>query len=121
MSIQDELQSFWNAYAAAYSGGDAAACGAKFTADAELHSPYAPPAIGRDAIIALHATWTHGHGEGTNKRMTMVHAGRSGDLAWCLATYSEGLETGNGTSVDIFERQSDGSWLIRMCSLNSTD
>ena len=121
MSIRDKLQSFWNAYAAAYSAGDAAICGAMFTVDAELHSPYAPPAVGRDAIEALHATWTQGHGETTEKKMTVVHARSSGDMAWCLATYTEGLEVGNGTSVDIFERQGDGSWLIRMCSLNSTD
>ena|SRR5438552_2361386 len=121
MSIQDELQSFWNAYAAAYSAGDAGACGAMFTAVAELHSPYAPPAVGRDAIKALHATWTQGHGKETEKKMTVIHAGRAGDLAWCLATYTEGLDVGNGTSVDVFERQADGSWLIRMCSLNSTD
>lgn len=114
-------QNFCNAYAAAYSDGDAATCGAMFTPDAELHSPYAPPAIGRDAIEALHATWTHSHGEGAEKKMTVVHAGRSADLAWCLATYTEGLEAGNGTSLDVFDRQPDGSWLIRMCSLNSTD
>ncbi|RUU12211.1 hypothetical protein EOD23_08125 [Mesorhizobium sp. USDA-HM6] len=121
MSIQDELQSFWNDYAAAYSAGDAAACGAMFTGDAEVHSPYARPAVGRDAIEALHATWMHGHGEATEKKMAVVHAGRSGDMAWCLATYTEGLKVGNGASFDVFERQGYGSWLIRMCSLNSTD
>ncbi|RRH92838.1 hypothetical protein EH240_31020 [Mesorhizobium tamadayense] len=60
---------------------------------------------GKQAVIAL----------------TVIHAGRTGDLAWCLATYTEGLAVGNGTSVDVFERQADGAWLIRMCSLNSTD
>ncbi|WP_245273731.1 nuclear transport factor 2 family protein [Mesorhizobium sp. WSM3224] len=97
MSIQSELQSFWNTYAAAYSAGDAGACGAMFTTDAEVHSPYATPAVGRDAIGALHAAWTQGHGEAAEKKVTVVHAGRSGDLAWCLATYSEGLDVGNGT------------------------
>ncbi|MGX8007823.1 YybH family protein [Mesorhizobium sp. ORM8.1] len=121
MSIQGELQSFWTAYATAYSASDAAACGAMFTTDAELHSPYAPPAVGRDAIEALHAVWTQGHGEAAEKKMRVIHAGRSGHLAWCLATYTEGLDVGNGTSVSIFDRQADGSWLIRMCSLNSTD
>lgn len=121
MSIHEELQGFCDAYVAAYRAGEAKICGAMFTADAELHSPYAPPARGRDAIEALHATWTHGHGEATDKKMTVIHAGRSGDLAWCLATYTEGLEVGNGTSVDVFEQQADGSWPIRMCSLNSSD
>ncbi|MBZ9796877.1 YybH family protein [Mesorhizobium sp. ES1-4] len=121
MSTHEELQAFWNAYVAAYRAGDTNTCGSMFTVDAELHSPYAPPARGRDAIEALHATWTNGHSEATDKKMKVIHAGRSGDLAWCLATYTEGLEVGNGTSVDVFERQADGSWLIRMCSLNSTD
>lgn len=91
MSIHEELQIFWNAYVAAYRAGDAKTCGAMFTADAELHSPYAPPARGLDAIGLV-----PGH-------------------------VTEGLEVGNGTSVDVFERQPDGSWLIRVCSLNSTD
>jgi hypothetical protein len=26
-----------------------------------------------------------------------------------------------GTSLDIFERQTGGDWLIRICSLNSND
>lgn len=58
---------------------------------------------GRDAIEALHASWTHGHSEATDKKMKVMHAGRSGDLAWCLAN-TQALEAGNGTSVDVFER-----------------
>jgi len=44
----------------------------------------------------------------------VVDAGVSGDLAWCLVTFSEGEVTGDGTSLSIFERQSDGDWLIRL-------
>jgi hypothetical protein len=51
-----------------------------------------------------------------------MEAGTSGHLAWSLAAYSEGEATGNGTSLSVFERHADGGgWLIRMCSLNSTD
>ena len=121
MPVDEELQQFWEAYVAAYRAADASALGAMFTPDAELHSPYAPPARGRHEIAALHATWTQGHAEAGDKKMRVIQAGMSGDLAWSLASYSEGLETGNGTSVSVFEKQSDGSWLIRMCSLNSTD
>ncbi|PBC01752.1 nuclear transport factor 2 family protein [Mesorhizobium sp. WSM3860] len=121
MAIHEELQRFWEAYVAAYRAADALALGAMFTHDAELHSPYAPPARGRDEIAALHATWTEGHGEAGDKEMRVIQAGVSGQLAWSLASYSEGLETGNGTSVSVFEQQGNGSWLIRMCSLNSTD
>lgn len=119
MSIHDELQSLLDAYARAYQEGDAAACAKLYAPDGELHSPYAPPARGRSEIEELHKAWTeHVSGE---KTLAIVEAGASGDLAWCLATYSEGHATGNGTSLNVLERQADGSWLIRMSSLNSTD
>lgn len=119
MSIRDELQSLLDTYAKAYQGGDASACARMYTPDGELHSPYAPPARGRPEIEALHKIWTQDvNGE---KKLSIVHVGASSGLAWCLATYSEGHVTGNGTSLNVLERQADGSWLIRMSSLNSTD
>lgn len=120
MSIRDDLQAFWNIYAAAYRAGDAAACAAMFALDAELHSPYAPPARGRAAIEALHSIWTQ-DGGGADKQMTVIDAGSSGDLAWCLAAYSEGEASGDGISLGILERRAGKDWLIRMCSLNSSD
>ncbi len=119
MTIREELQALLDVYAKAYQAGDALACAKVYTSDGELHSPYAPPARGRLEIEELHKVWTQdASGE---KRLTIVHAGSSGDLAWCLATYSEGHVTGNGTSLNVLERQSDGSWLVRISSLNSTD
>jgi uncharacterized protein (TIGR02246 family) len=119
MSVRDELQSLLGAYARAYQAGEASARAKLYTPDGELHSPYAPLARGRSEIEALHKAWTeHVSGE---KKLAIVHAGASGDLAWCLATYSEGHVTGNGASLNVLERQADGSWLIRMSSLNSTD
>ena len=119
MAIRDELQDLYNSYAAAYSLGDAATCAAAFALDGELFSPYAPPARGREAIETLHNEWTRDRVG--DKQLVVVAAGGSGDLARCLATYSEGLATGNGTSLNVFERQPDGNWLIRVCSLNSSD
>jgi ketosteroid isomerase-like protein len=118
MSIRDELQGLWDIYVAAYRAGDAAGCASIFTDDAEVHSPYAPPARGRAAIEALHGIWTQG--AGTDKTLAVIDAGTSGHLAWSLAAYSEGEATGNGTSLSVFERQVGGGWLIRMCSLNSS-
>ncbi|MDX8455982.1 nuclear transport factor 2 family protein [Mesorhizobium sp. VK9D] len=119
MPIFDDLQEIWDLYVAAYRLGDAAGCAAIFTDDAEVHSPYGPPARGRAAIEALHGIWVQ-HA-GPNKTLQVIEAGSSGNLAWTLAAYSEGEATGNGTSLSILERQADGGWLIRMCSLNSTD
>jgi ketosteroid isomerase-like protein len=117
VSIHDELQSFMNNMAAAYTKGDAVACAEMFMPDGELYSPYAPPARGRAEIVALHRVWTEGV---VHKQLTVVDAGGSGNIAWCLAAYSEGEITGDGTSLCIFERQAGGDWLIRICSLNSS-
>ena len=119
MSIRDDLQNLLNTYASAYRARDAASCAAMFAPNGELHSPYANPARGRAAIEALHRIWTQEEGGG--KELTVIDAGSSGDLAWCLATYSEGKVTSDGTSLNILEREASGNWLIRICSLNSAD
>ena len=119
MSIRDDLQKLFDLYAAAYQAGDATACATMFALNGELYSPYAPPARGRAAIEALHQVWTQEGG--SSKHVIVIDAGGSGDLAWCLATFSEGQVTGDGTSLNIFERNADGDWLIRICSLNSSD
>jgi ketosteroid isomerase-like protein len=111
MSLKDELQILMNAMAVSYSAGDAIACAAIFTTNAELISPYAPTARGRVEIEKLHRIWTESIG---NKKLVVIDAGGSGDVAWCLANFSEG----EGTSLCIFERQLDKSWLLRICSLN---
>ncbi len=119
MSIRDDLQNLFNIYAAAYQAGDATACAALFALNGQLYSPYAPSARGRAAIEALHKVWTQEGGGG--KRLIVIDAGGSGDLAWCLATFSERQADGDGTSLNILERHADGKWLIRVCSLNGSD
>lgn len=115
MSLRDELQDVWDAYLAAYRKGDADGCAAAFSPDALLTSPYAPSVRGRDAIAAVHEDWTSQGGE--SKQLEMVDYGGAGDLAWCLAKFSEGNETGTGLSLNVMVRL-DGRWYIRMCSLN---
>jgi uncharacterized protein (TIGR02246 family) len=115
-SFEVEAQALMDRLAAAYRTGDAAGCAALFTVDATLFSPYATATHGRDAIEALHRDWTT---PANSKRLTVIEAGRSGNLGWCLAAFSEGDVAGNGTSLCTLVRQTDGSWLIRLCSLNS--
>jgi uncharacterized protein (TIGR02246 family) len=115
-SFEVEAQALMDRMAAAYRAGDAVGCAALFTADATLFSPYAVATHGRDAIEALHRDWT---APANSKQLTVIEAGRSGDLGWCLAAFSEGDVTGNGTSLCTLVCQPDGSWLIRLCSLNS--
>jgi hypothetical protein len=45
-----------------------------------------------------------------------MDAGGSGDLAWCLTAFSDAHDS--GTSLNVFQRQADDKWLIRVCSLN---
>ncbi|RWD61666.1 MAG: DUF4440 domain-containing protein [Mesorhizobium sp.] len=116
MSILEQLQSVYDAYATAYRNKDPAGCAAVFTHDGEVFSPYAPPAKGRAAIEALHSEWVNISGD--NKELRVLDAGFSGDLAWCLTAYSDTLEA--GTSLNVFQRQADGQWLIRACSLNQS-
>jgi len=118
MTIKDELQLFMNTMAVSYSAGNSLECAEMFTSDAKLISPYAPSARGRKEIEELHKTWTEGVG---NKKLLVIDAGGSGDVAWCLAKFSEGEVTGEGTSLCIFERQQDSNWLIRICSLNEVN
>lgn len=83
-----------------------------FAPDAEFYSPYGPPSIGRAAPEDTHREWVEDGAE--NK---VVSAGSSGQIRWCLVEYSEG-STGNGTSLNVTERQSDSTWLITYCSVS---
>ena len=116
MPVRDELQTLWDAYTAAYRAGDAAGCAAVFVPDGAVYSPYSPPAHGRPAIEVLHREWTQV--AGGEKQLTVLDAGSSGALAWSLTAYSEGDPAEDGTSLSVLERQADGGWLIRLCSLN---
>lgn len=115
MALLDDFQKLFDGYVACYRARDPAGCAAAFSLKAELYSPYGSPAKGRPAIESIHRDWFEEGGD--NKQVRVVSAGRSGDLGWCLAHYSEGA-TGHGTSLNIIERQTSGSWLITHCSLN---
>jgi ketosteroid isomerase-like protein len=117
MTILNELQGVLGSYVSAYRKGDAHGCAAVFTSDALLISPFGPAARGRDEIKAMHEGWTGEGGE--DKHMEIVEFGGTNGLAWCLARFSE-ESAGEGTSLNVFERQPNGAWLIRICSLNET-
>lgn len=119
MGIKDELQLLFDGYVAAYRVGDGDGCAAFFAVDAELHSPYGPVARGRDHIAEIHRQWTVDGAQG--KQIEVIDAGVSGDLAWCLAEFSEGAVTGEGISLNVLERQPNGNWQIRVCSLNDRE
>lgn len=100
--------------ALAYAAGDAAACAARFTCDAAIHSPFAPPAHGCAEIEALHRDWTR---DAVAKRFDLLACGGCGDVAWALVRFCEGAATGEGVTLAVFERREGAGWLIRACSL----
>ncbi len=115
MNFQEECQQLLDQYVSYYREDDAAGCASTYVLDAELYSPFGPPAIGRQAIEETHKEWVE---EGAaNKQVTVLSAGHNDDLGWCVARFSEGA-TGGGSSVNILARQPDGNWAITHCSLN---
>ena len=118
MLSKDDIQTLLDQMATAYRAGDADACAAMFTQDAQLHSPFGPPAVGRDAIRDVHAEWTS---EPNTKSFAIIDHGSTIDMAWCLARFSEGDVTGDGTSLVVFAKQQSGLWLIRACCLYEGD
>lgn len=116
MTLRQEMQALCDAYVAAYRVGDAAGCAAVFAEDGVMHSAFAPPARGRAAIAEQHAEWTVG---GAGKTLTVTRAEGAGDVAWFLANFAEGHETGEGISLCACRRDPGGPWRIAVCSLTS--
>lgn len=116
MSLRAELQATLDRMARAQLAGDAAACAALFTAEAEVRSPHASPARGRAEIEALHRDWT---ASAPLNRFEVLDCDGSGELAWASARLSDGYATGDVASLGVVcLRGPDGGWLIRMCTLN---
>jgi ketosteroid isomerase-like protein len=116
MMLRDELQAMGDAYVTAYRSGDTVGCAAVFTPDGVLYSAFAPPAIGRPAIAALHELWTDG---GAGKTLTVVEAAGSGDIAWARADFAEKGETTEGHALWACVRDPGGPWQVRVCSLTA--
>jgi uncharacterized protein (TIGR02246 family) len=119
MDIERGVAEIIARYLQAYRTGDAAGCAACYLPDGAVHSPYAPPALGRQAIEDLHRDWTRD--AAPNKTLDPREIGGEGATAWCLARFADDDAAGEGWSLNVLERQADGSWLIRISSLNAAD
>ncbi|MGD9293321.1 MAG: hypothetical protein PVI41_00435 [Roseobacter sp.] len=115
MPTRDELQVLLDEMARAYAAGNAEACAKMFARNAQLHSPFGAPAIGRADIKSLHEQWT---AEPSAKAFTILDHGSSNTLAWCLCRFDEGEGNETGTSLFVLEKDDGGSWLIRSCCLH---
>jgi uncharacterized protein (TIGR02246 family) len=112
------IDKFWDAYAAAVSGADAAAFAALWTDDAIKMIPNVPVVIGKANIMAkFQANMAVTSSVMTIKTEETVIAG---NLAYSRGSYEQVATTkADGTSMrlvgkflDILVRQADGSWKI---------
>jgi uncharacterized protein (TIGR02246 family) len=103
----------------AYNQGDIAALATGYTEDGAVLAPNQPAVSGKQAIETLFKGMIEEIG-GTASIET-VDLADAGDLAYQWATYSlEGREQSDtGKFVEIYNRQPDGSWKIRLTIFNS--
>ncbi len=103
----------------AYNRGDVAAIATGYTEDSAVLAPNQSTVRGRQAIETLFKGMIEEIG-GTASIET-VEMADAGDLAYQWATYSlEGGEQSDaGKFVEIYNRQADGSWKIRLTIFNS--
>jgi uncharacterized protein (TIGR02246 family) len=103
----------------AYNQGDAAGCAAVFIEDAIMMPPNQPMLRGKKAIRELIQSWIDNIG-GTISNPMMEFA-VEGDLAYQVATYAfkDTKTPDQGKFVEIFRRQSDGTWKVYLTIYNS--
>jgi ketosteroid isomerase-like protein len=103
----------------AYNRGDAAACAANYFEDGALLAPNQPTVLGTQAIEGFFKGMIEELG-GTGA-IEIVEVSAEGDLAYQSATYAfEGNEGSDaGKFVEVYKRQADGSWKIRLTIFNS--
>ncbi len=103
----------------AFNRGDAAACAANYIEDGALMAPNQPTVLGKQAVEGFFKGMIEELG-GTGN-IEIVEVGAEGDLAYQSATYSFESNEGSdaGKFVEVFKRQADGSWKIRLTIFNS--
>ncbi len=103
----------------AYNRGDAAATMTGYAEDCVVMAPNQPTVRGKQAIETLFKGMIEE--VGGKASFEIVEVAEAGDLAYEWATYSleGGKESDAGKAVEIFSRQADGSWKIRLTIFNS--
>jgi uncharacterized protein (TIGR02246 family) len=103
----------------AYNRGDAAACAANFLEDGAILAPNQPAVLGKQAVEGFFKGMIEELG-GTGA-IEIVEVDAAGDLAYQSATYSFESNEGSdaGKFVEVYKRQADGSWKIRLTIFNS--
>ena len=115
MNAEAELERLLQDWAISFEQKDAKACAACYTEDAWILSSYGDRAHGREAIEKTMQEWIEGGAK--NKKITTVEISIDNDLAYSMVDLSEdydnedgSVSTETGKAVNVFKRQSDGSW-----------
>ena len=119
MEIRQAIEKMNAEFVDAYNRGDIAAIATGYTEDSAVLAPNQPTVRGKQAIETLFKGMIEEIG-GTAS-IGIVEMADAGDLAYAWATYSlEGGEQSDaGKFVEIYNRQADGSWKIRLTIFNS--
>jgi len=111
VSIANKKPTDWKAYTDTY-----------YTEDAVVLPPHAPAVRGRGPLMEFLRSFP----EITNFSIKAVEIDGCGDLAWVYGEYSMTLSPADAASVDdrgkyieIWNRQSDGSWKVTRDIFNS--
>ncbi|UCF38692.1 MAG: DUF4440 domain-containing protein [Acidobacteriota bacterium] len=112
-------------WAEAYAAEDWEALGALFSADAIVMPPGAPSVVGRQAILDAESSSVAGI-DILTAELTSDEVVVMGDLAYRRGSFTITLKLPDGTSstdigkfIEIWERQTDGSWLLSRDIYNS--
>lgn len=124
MSAEAELERLQQDWTNSFAQKDAKACAACYTEDARILSSYGDKAHGREAVERTMQEWIDGGAK--NKKITDLELSIDNDLAYSMVAYSEDYDnddgsvyTETGKAVNVFKRQTDGSWKFHINVLTS--
>ncbi len=119
METREAIEKLNAEFVDAYNRGEIAEIATGYTEDSAVLAPNQPAVRGKQAIETLFKGMIEEIG-GTAS-IESVEVADAGDLAYQWATYSlEGREQSDtGKFVEIYNRQPDGSWKIRLTIFNS--
>ena len=119
MDIQNAIQQINAEFMEIYEQRDAAGIAAAYVENGAILAPNQHAHRGR---LALEDFWRGFFSEiGGAASIKQVEIAGEGDLAYQWATYSleGGTQSDAGKFVEIYKRQTDGSWKIRLTIFNS--